>query len=107
VKDLDEPTLFVGCLPGSDRRQIILFPGGRVLADLLDQQIETQAGDLISDSGWSAATALIQELTSYGWYVDEINDATISVWLKPRAGIKELSNIRIREMGALSPELDR
>jgi hypothetical protein len=94
----DEPTLFIGCLPGSDQRQVILFPAGDVIADICDQQIETPAGDLLSDSGWSASTALIQALTTYGWYVDEIHDATVSVWLKPRSGSEELSNIKIRGM---------
>lgn len=79
----EEPSLFIGFLPGSETRQVVLFPGGHVVADICVQEIETPTGDL-PDRGWSAACALIRTLNNDGgWYIEEITEDGNGWWLKP------------------------
>jgi hypothetical protein len=77
----EDVSLFIGMLPGADQRQLVLFPGGHVLADVRDEEIET-AGYVGSDRGMIAASALIGALRDSGWYVEEMPNAG-AVWLKP------------------------
>jgi hypothetical protein len=77
----EDVSLFIGMLPGADQRQLVLFPGGHVLADVRDEEIQT-AGYLGSDRGMIAASALIGALRNSGWYVEEMPNAG-AVWLKP------------------------
>jgi len=77
----EEVSLFIGCLPGADQRQIVLFPGGRVLAEVCQSEIETPMGD-VPDRGSGAAAALIRALNGNGWYIDQVDHAA-AVWLKP------------------------
>jgi hypothetical protein len=79
----EDVSLFIGMLPGADQRQLVLFPGGHVLADVRDEEIET-AGYVGSDRGMIAASALIGALRDSGWYVEEMPNAG-AVWLKPGA----------------------
>jgi hypothetical protein len=74
-------SLFIGILPGADQRQIVLFPDGRVLADVREQEISTgsYAG---SDHGMVAASLLIGVFRSAGWEIDEASNAG-AVWMKP------------------------
>jgi hypothetical protein len=77
----EDVSLFIGCLPGADQRQIVLFPGGRVLAEVCQSEIETPTGD-VPDRGSGAAAALIRALNGNGWYIDQVDHAA-AVWLKP------------------------
>lgn len=77
----DGVSLFIGILPGSDRRQVVLFPDGHVLADLREQDIDV-GGYCGPDQGLVAASALIGVLRDHGWYVEEMTHAA-AVWLKP------------------------
>ena len=81
----EDVSLFIGCLPGEEMRQIVLFPGGHVLADIREQEIETPMGDWVPDRGWSAANALIGTLSNGGgWYIEEVTDDANGWWLRPR-----------------------
>jgi hypothetical protein len=81
----EERSLFIGFLPGSETRQVVLFPGGHVLADLCEHEIETPTADPLPDRGWSAACALIKTLNDGGgWYIEESTGDGNGWWLKPR-----------------------
>ena len=83
MTDHGDLSLFIGCLPGEERRQIVLFPGGRVLADLREQEHETPLGH-VADNGWVASTALIGALTNGGgWYIEDVTPDANGWWLKP------------------------
>jgi hypothetical protein len=77
----DDVSLFIGILPGSDRRQVVLFPDGVVLADICDHRIET-GSSVGPDQGLIAASLLIGMLRDNGWYIEELTSAA-AVWLKP------------------------
>jgi hypothetical protein len=74
-------SLFIGILPGAEHRQLVLFPEGRVLADLRDSEIET-AGYSGPDRGMIAASTLIGLLRCSGWFVEEMPHAG-AVWMRP------------------------
>jgi hypothetical protein len=78
----DGTSLFIGILPGADRRQVVLFPDGQVLADVREQDIEV-GGYRGPDQGLVAASTLIGVLRDHGWYVEEMTNVA-AVWLKPR-----------------------
>jgi len=73
--------IFIGILPGSDHRQLVLFPEGQVLADLRECDIQT-AGYDGTDRGMIAASSLIRLFRLGGWYVEEMPHAG-AVWMKP------------------------
>jgi hypothetical protein len=77
----DNVSLFIGVLPGADRRQVVLFPDGHVIADLCEQEIDT-GGYRGRDGGLVAASALIGALRDHGWHIEETTTAA-AVWLKP------------------------
>jgi hypothetical protein len=77
----EDISLFIGILPGADRRQVVLFPEGQIVADVRDEEIEAP-GYRGSDRGLIAASALIGALRESGWYVEEMANAA-AVWLKP------------------------
>src|SRR4051794_27464995 len=77
-------SLFIGILPGDNRRQVILFPDGQVVANICEHEIDT-GGYRGSDRGMIAASALIGALRTGGWYIDEMPHAG-AVWLKPSRG---------------------
>lgn len=75
-------SLFVGRLPGEDARKIVVFPSGRVVAEICEREIQSPSGDLRNDRGASAAAELITALNGSGWYIDQM-DKPSAVWLKP------------------------
>ena len=96
MNDRENVSLFIGCLPGEVMRQIVLFPGGHVVADIREQEIETPMGDWLPDCGWSAANALIGTLTNAGgWYIEDVTDDANGWWLKPRTDT-DASAVRFR-----------
>lgn len=77
----DDISLFIGILPGADRRQIVLFPDGQVLADLREHEIAT-SGYAGSDQGMIAASRMIAIFRAAGWEIDETEHIG-AVWMKP------------------------
>lgn len=84
----EDVSMFIGCLPGQEERQILLFPGGQVLADIRGQEVGTEWGisDRVDDHGWIAACELINTLTNgHDWYIEEVTEDGNGWWLKPRS----------------------
>jgi hypothetical protein len=94
----DDVSLFIGCLPGEERRQIVLFPGGEVLAEIYEKEIETPVGSYVADRGSGAAAALIRALNGSGWYIDHVDHAA-AVWLKPSRDAQAPIRLDIRGIG--------
>jgi len=75
-------SLFVGRLPGEDTRKLVVFPNGRVVAEICDQEIESPSGEVLSDRGAGAAAELITALQGSGWYIEQMEKPS-AVWLRP------------------------
>ena len=93
----EDVSLFIGILPGAEQRQLVLFPGGHVLADIRDEEIDT-AGYRGSDRGMIAASALVGMLRDSGWYVEEMVHAA-AIWMRPgsegaRENVTEIAGAR-------------
>jgi hypothetical protein len=103
MDDSDNVSLFIGCLPGEEMRQIVVFPGGHVVADIREQEIETPMGDRLPDHGWSGAIALIGALSNTGgWYIEDVTDDANGWWLKPRKNTG-MPGIRLRGLDVTPP----
>lgn len=97
MTDHEDVSLFVGCLPGEEMRQVVLFPGGEVLADVREQEIQTPTADSLPDQGWTAACALVKTLTDNGgWYIEEVTADGNGWWLKPRSESRSWPSVRIK-----------
>lgn len=85
MEDDEDVSLFIGCLPGHEERQIVLFPDGQVIGDLRGREVGVEDGaGAVVDHGWIAACALIETLTNgNGWYIDEVTPDGNGWWLKP------------------------
>lgn len=84
----EDVSLFIGCLPGRQERQVLLFPEGHTLAHIPEQDIDIEIPAVggVQDHGWIAACALIQTLTNGGgWYIEEVTEDGNGWWLKPRS----------------------
>jgi hypothetical protein len=108
VEDDEDVSLFIGCLPGHEERQIVLFPDGQVIGDLRGREVgaEDGLGEVVVDHGWIAACALIETLTNgNGWYIDEVTEDRNGWWLKPRRGSRSSTTISLRglRLGAPPP----
>lgn len=95
--DPNDLALFIGCLPGEDSRRMVLFPEGRVLADIPSEQLDVD-GYTGPDRGAAASGSLIRVLLATGWYIDEIDRPT-SIWLKPGPQAAGMSRISIGDVG--------
>lgn len=82
----DEARLFIGCLPGEEKCQVVLFPHGRVLAEICEEQRELELPDggvtHVSDRGLRAAHELIETLNNNDWHIEEVSTVS-AFWLKP------------------------
>jgi hypothetical protein len=76
---------------------MVLFPEGRVLADIPSEHLEVD-GYSGPDRGAAASGSLIRILLATGWYIDEIDRPT-SIWLKPGPQAVGLNRINIGDVG--------
>lgn len=90
----DDVSLFIGRLPGDESRKLVLFPGGRVVAEICEREVKTPSGEERPDRGANAAAALISALNGCGWYIDQMDKPSI-VWLKPSSSAEPGADIAI------------
>ena len=99
----EDVSLFIGCLPGEDTRRMVLFPEGRVVAEIRSEEIRVD-GYEGPDRGAGASGALIKMLLAHGWFIDQIDRPT-SIWLRPNPQSANRAQLRIGGVDAsLGPE---